>query len=117
MPPSNQSVKKEKSVGFISKKAEKDLISLPRDIKTQFAHALDRIACGLDPTIEIDHLGEGLIELKINGSPAFRCVYYNKLPSVVVVVHSFKKTTNGPDQKNVDLAKTRLKSLDRTNFS
>jgi len=107
----------QKSVDFISKQSLKDFSLLPEKIKTQFAHALERISCGSDSTLPIDHLGEGLIELKINGSPAYRCVYYNKLPKQVVVVHSFKKTTNGPDRKNVDVAKDRLKKLDTANFS
>lgn len=106
-----------KSVDFISKQSLKDFSSLPPKIRLQFAHALERISYGLESTILIAHLGEGLIELKINGSPAYRCVYYNKLSEQVIVVHSFKKTTNGPDRKNVDVAKDRLKNLDTENFS
>lgn len=108
---------KKKSVDFISKQSLKDFRLLPKKIQIQFAQALERISYGLESTILIAHLGEGLIELKINGKPAYRCVYYNKLPEKVIVVHSFKKTTNGPDRKNVDVAKDRLKNLDTANFS
>lgn len=108
---------KQKSIDFISKQALKNFQSLPTKIKIQFAHALERISCGQESTIPVAPLGDGLLELKVNGSPAYRCVYYNKLPGKVLVVHSFKKTTNGPDRKNVELAKDRLKDLDSANFS
>ena len=108
---------KKKSIDFVSKQSLKDFQSLPVKVQIQFAHALDRISCGLESTIRVAPLSDGLLELKINGSPAYRCVFYNKLPAKVLVVHSFKKTTNGPDHKNVDLAKDRLKNVDSANFS
>lgn len=108
---------KQKSVDFISKKSLKNFESLPHKIQIQFAQALERISWGQENTIKVTPLGDGLIELKINGSPAYRCVYYNKLPAKVLVVHSFKKTTNGADRQNVELSKDRLKNLDSSNFS
>lgn len=107
----------QKSIDFVSKQSLKDFQALPKIIQTQFAHALDRISWGLESTIGIAPLSDGLLELKINGSPAYRCVYYNKLPGKVLVVHSFKKTTNGPDRPNIDLAKTRLKNVDPAHFA
>ncbi|WP_416456029.1 type II toxin-antitoxin system RelE/ParE family toxin [Saccharophagus degradans] len=49
------------------------------------------------------------MELKINGSPAFRCVYVAKYLNTVVVLHSFTKTTNGVDRKAMKIAEQRLK--------
>lgn len=112
-----QNSDQQKSIEFSSKQSLKDFQLLPKKIRIRFAHALDRISCGLESTIKVAPLGDGLLELKINGSPAYRCVYYNKLPGKVLVVHSFKKTTNGPDHQNVDLAKDRLKNVDSANFS
>ena len=114
---SSQSVVQQKSIDFISKQSLKDFSSLPTKIRIQFVQALDRISWGQETTIRVAPLGDGLLELKINGSPAYRCVYNNKLPGRVVVVHSFKKTTNGPDHKNVAVAKDRLKNLNIANFS
>lgn len=94
--------------------AEKELKSLPEKHQIAFWHDLHLVAHGMDPTLAIDHLesaGAGVIELKINGRPAFRCVYYNKLPGKVVVVHATTKTTNGSDPKILRLVKQRLKAL------
>ncbi|WP_354270804.1 type II toxin-antitoxin system RelE/ParE family toxin [Escherichia coli] len=51
------------------------------------------------------------MELKINGSHAYRCVYYTKSPGKVVVLRFFKKTTNGPARKDLEVVKQRLKNL------
>lgn len=51
-----------------------------------------------------------MIELKINGSPAFRCVYIAK-NDLVIVLHSFKKTTNGVDRQAMKTVKQRYKYL------
>ena len=93
--------------------AKKEFNALPEEHQISFMHNLNLVAAGMDPTLKIDHLesvGPGVIELKINGRPAFRCIYYNKLPRQVVVIHATPKTTNGPDPKILDLAKKRLKT-------
>lgn len=102
-----------RAVEFFSKSAEKDFYSLPsREVIITFITQLEgRLAINLTPTILFTNLGDGVIELKINGSPAYRCVYTMKQPGKVIVLHTFAKTTNGPDVKNVQLAKKRAKKL------
>lgn len=90
---------------------QREFYQVPRHIAIQFVMQLEgRIALGLSPTMPITHLGDGLIELKINGSPAYRCVYTLKKPGKVLVLNTFAKTTNGPDHHNVSKAKKRLKA-------
>lgn len=102
-----------RTVEFFSKAAEKDFYKVPpREVIITFITQLEgRLALNLTPTILFDNLGDGVIELKVNGSPAYRCVYTMKKPGRVVVLHTFAKTTNGPDVKNVQLAKQRAKKL------
>lgn len=105
---------KAKELKYSSKAAKKALKALPDKIQIQFLQNLEMIRYGLTPELKIEHLesiGSGVIELKINGSPAYRCIYYNKLPGKVVVLHAAKKTTNGTDSKILKLAEKRLKSL------
>lgn len=114
--PRNSMHKKDEPVNriveFFSKAAEKDFKSLPREVYITFVTQLEgRLAINLSPTILFTHLGNGVIELKVNGSPAYRCVYTMKHPTKVVVLHTFAKTTNGPDVKNVNLAQKRAKKL------
>ncbi|GAB6139826.1 hypothetical protein JCM14076_05550 [Methylosoma difficile] len=59
----------------------------------------------------MDSVGAGVIELRKNGSPAFRCVYVAKYEDTVVVLHAFAKTTNGVDRQALKVAEQRLKEL------
>lgn len=92
----------------------KCLRDLPEHVGTQFMVELESIASGHQPSLEVEHLtsvGKGVIELKINGRPAYRCVYTTKIEGKIVILHAFKKTKNGPDVHNCDVAKKRLKNL------
>ena len=101
-----------RTVEFFSKAAERDFHNLPRGVFITFTTQLEgRLAIDLKPTILFTSLGDGVIELKVNGSPAYRCVYTMKQPGKVIVLHTFTKTTNGPDVKNVQLAKKRERKL------
>lgn len=103
-----------KRFAFVSDAAEREYKDLPEDIQDEFGKDLRRIQHGQDPELTIEHLnsvGAGVVELKINGSPAFRCVYVAKYLDTVVVLHSFTKTTNGVDRKAMKIAEQRLKDL------
>ena len=101
-------------IEFVNNQAKKNMCELPEWVSTQFMVELDSVAHGNRPSLEIDHLtsvGKGAIEIKINGRPAYRCVYTNKLDGKLVILHAFKKTTNGPDTHNCEVARQRLKEL------
>ncbi|MEQ9874130.1 type II toxin-antitoxin system RelE/ParE family toxin [Pectobacterium brasiliense] len=103
-----------KNFAFVNYAAEREYRSLPADIQDEFGKDLRLIQYGQDSTLPIgflDGVGIGVIELKINGSPAYRCVYVAKYIDTVVVLHSFKKTTNGVDRKAKEVAEQRLKAL------
>jgi phage-related protein len=106
-----------KNVVFINTQAKKDFKDLSDIEKTGFSHQIETlIANGCTPTLSITHLPDDAIELKMNGRPAYRCIYYNKRPNEVVIVHTFKKTTNGVDRKNLETTALRLKKMDPTQF-
>jgi len=103
-----------KRFAFVNDAAEREYKDLPEDIQDEFGKDLRRIQYGQDPELTIEHLnsvGAGVVELKINGSPAFRCVYVAKYMDTVVVLHSFTKTTNGVDKPAMKVAEQRLKEL------
>lgn len=112
--PQQRKVKKE--VKFSNKQSLKAFKDLPADPKHAFSTQLENvIAYGLHPTIGSDTLPGQTIELKVNGRPAYRCVY-KVLDNVVVVLHSFAKTAQGRDKKNLKTVETRLAALDLTQF-
>lgn len=101
---------------FVNKAAEREYKKLPKDIQDDFGKELRHIQYGQPPAIPIEYLdilGPGVIELKINGSPAFRCIYVTKYLDTVVVLHSFSKTTNSVDRKAMKVAEKRLKEMKR----
>lgn len=96
----------------IGKQAKKELQSLPEPIRNQFLVALENVSWGLDPGLRVTHLttvDKGVIELKINGRPAYRLIYTVKLPGKVVVLVARSKTTEGQDKKLLEVAASRLK--------
>ncbi|MGL5729107.1 MAG: type II toxin-antitoxin system RelE/ParE family toxin [Plesiomonas sp.] len=98
----------------VNAQALKALCSLPEAVKVAFVHALDAIYYGVDSGMPITHLkaiGPGVVELKINGSPAYRCVYRSKAPGQVDLLHAFVKTSEGSDRKNMETTALRYKSL------
>lgn len=103
-----------KRFAFVNNAAEREYKELPEYIQDEFGKDLRRIQYGQDPELAIEYLnsvGAGVVELKINGSPAFRCVYVTKYMDAVIVVHSFAKTTNGVDKPAMKVAERRLKDL------
>jgi phage-related protein len=109
------STKKMKEIDLKVPGVEKELKSLPIDKALAFLHNLKLVAASIEPELKVEHLkavAPGVVELKINGSPAYRCVYYAKSPGKVTVLRFFKKTTNGPARKDLDIVKQRLKKLD-----
>ncbi len=94
--------------------AERVHKDLPKEIQQQFGTSLRAIQNDKKPFLPIQTLegiGAGVIEIKINGSPAYRCVYIAKFLDTVFVLHSFEKTTNGVDRQAMKTVEKRNKEL------
>ena len=90
---------------------------LPKDAQADFAKALQDVMEGRKPGMEFETLNnlgkniKGVIELKINGSPAYRLVYVAKFKGKVHLLHAFTKTTDGVDKKAMDVVVKRYKDI------
>jgi phage-related protein len=87
---------------------------LPKNVQQEFGTSLRAVQENKKPFLPIrslNSIGPGVIELKINGSPAFRCVYIAKFLNTVIVLHSFEKTTNGVDRQAMKTLEKRYKEL------
>ena len=103
-----------KQFAFVSDAAEREYKALPKDVQKEFGTSLRAVQNDKKPFLPITPLksiGAGVIELKINGSPAFRCVYVAKYLDTVIVLHSFEKTTNGVDKQAMKTLEKRYKEL------
>ncbi|GMR08633.1 MAG: hypothetical protein BMS9Abin26_1639 [Gammaproteobacteria bacterium] len=103
-----------KKFAFVNDAAEREYRELPRDVQSDFGTSLRAVQDDKKPflpTTSLGSIGAGVIELKINGSPAHRCMYIAKYEDTVVVLHSFDKTTNGVDRQAMRTGKQRYKEL------
>lgn len=102
---------------FVSAAAEREYRALPDDVQDEFGKDLRRIQYGGEPGLVskplTESVGVGALELVINGSPAYRCVYIVKFANTLFVLHSFIKTTNRTDRHAMGVARERLKELMR----
>ncbi|NIF26341.1 type II toxin-antitoxin system RelE/ParE family toxin [Pantoea sp. Tr-811] len=97
---------------FVSAAAEREYKDLPQDVQDDFGKGLRRMQHGQDPERATkalsESVGAGAIELIINGSPAFRCVYVAKFADMVVVLHAFVKTTTRVDRYAMQVVEDRM---------
>jgi len=103
-----------KKFAFVNDAAEREYKSFSKNIQQEFGTSLRAVQDNKKPFLAITALksiGSGVIELKINGSPAFRCVYIAKFVDTVFVLHSFQKTTNGLDRQGMKTVEQRYKEL------
>jgi len=104
-----------KGFGFVSDAAEREYKEFSKETLQVFGTSLRAIQEGKRPFIPITNIkesvGKGAFELKIQGSPAIRCVYVAKFEDTVFVLHTFEKTTDGVDKQAMQVAKQRYKEL------
>lgn len=77
-------------------------------LNLQLKAANEELTCGSNP---LSSMGHGVYELCINGSPAWRCIYYTGLAGQIVVMHVCEKTSNGPDRQIKNVMDKRLAAL------
>lgn len=105
-----------KRFAFVNEAATREYRDLPGWVQDEFGKDLMRVQYSADPDLAIKQLssiGAGVIELIINGSPAYRCIYIAKYADTIFVLHSFVKTTNRTDRHAMTVAEDRLKELKR----
>ncbi|MBD8572618.1 type II toxin-antitoxin system RelE/ParE family toxin [Pseudomonas syringae] len=111
----NENTRKPLEVSFYPEKAVvKEMKKLPERERDRFLNNLYLKAANEDLTCDsspLSSLGHGVYELCINGSPAWRCIYYTGLSGKLVVMHVCEKTTNGQDRQIKNVVGKRLKAL------
>lgn len=98
----------------MGKAALKEYEKLPERAREIFDADINAIQKNQRPFSDVKNLegvGPGVMELIINGSPAYRCIYCVKIKGCVVVLHSFVKTAEGTDRKAMATTKRRYKEM------
>lgn len=94
--------------------SKREFLAFPDEIKDQFGHDLNLVQHSQEPVSSFKHLssiGSGVIELRENGSPAYRAIYCAKYEDTVYLLHAFEKTTNGTDRQAMKIAKERYQEM------
>ena len=58
-------------------------------------------------------IGPGVREIRIHVDGEFRVIYIAKFEEPIYVLHAFQKKTQKTSKKDIDIAKTRLRELER----
>ena len=90
------------------------LRQFPRPVQGDLGYALERIQRGQMPpdSKPMRTVGQGVYELRDQDARGwYRIFYLKKIEDVVYVLHCFEKKTAKTEQKDIDVAKQRLKRL------
>ena len=91
-----------------------DLRRFPQAAMRDAGYQLDRVQRGFEPddVKPLLSVGGGVLELRIwDEAGTFRVVYVAKLADAVYVLHCFQKKTDKTAQRDIEIARRRLKAL------
>jgi phage-related protein len=91
------------------------LSSFPDEIKRALGFSLRQLQIGRQPTSAtrgMASIGAGVFELKeADERTWYRTIYLSKVGNVIYVLHCFEKDSRKTDRRDIELAKSRLKSV------
>ena len=93
-----------------------DLKAFPAAVMDNMGHQLFLVQCGLEPDDwkPMTTIGTGVKEIRVKDvAGIFRTVYLATQPEAVYVLHCFQKNTKQTAQRDIELARSRLKDVSR----
>ena len=93
-----------------------DLKAFPAAVLDDIGHQLFLVQCGLEPDDwkPMTTVGAGVKEIRVKDvTGIFRTVYLATRPEAVYVLHYFQKKTQQTAQRDIELARSRLKDVTR----
>ena len=93
--------------------AKEVLSAFPHEIKGVFGYYLRRLQKGLLPDCDarrMESVGKGVWELKTADERTwYRMIYLTRIGNALYVLHAFEKDSRKTDQRDLEIAKSRLK--------
>jgi len=89
----------------------------PASARSEAGYQLGRVQRGLDPDDwkPMVSIGSGVREIRVRDEAgAFRVIYLATLADAVYVLHAFQKKTQQTAQRDIDLARRRLRQIIRS---
>lgn len=102
-----------KPVSFVDTSLD-DLRAFPSDARQEAGYQLDKVQRGDEPDDwkPFNTVGPGVKEIRIRDENGiYRVMYVARFEEAIYVLHCFQKKTQATSKKDVDLARTRYRSL------
>jgi phage-related protein len=104
----------EKSVAWVGSSLD-DIRKFPASARRDAGFELNLVQLGEQPSDfrYMKSVGSGVYEIRVRGedSDQYRVMYVAKYEEAIFVLHAFQKTTQETEQKDIDLARDRLKAV------
>ena len=95
--------------------AKEVLSAFPQEIKGEFGYSLRRLQIGLLPDCDarrLESVGKNVWELKTADERTwYRVIYLTRIGDALYVLHAFQKSSRKTDRRDLEIAKSRLKSV------
>ena len=93
----------------------KDLLSFPDEPRRDAGYQLGFVQLGFEPSDckPMSSIGQGVKEIRIHVEGEFRVLYIAKYEEAIYVLHAFQKKTQKTPKRDIDIAKTRFRELER----
>ena len=101
-----------KTITFLGTSLD-DIRNFPELARNEAGYQLNKVQQGLDPDSwkPISSIGLGVKEIRIRKEGIYRVIYLAKYAETVYVIHAFTKKTQKTEQKDINLAKERIKLI------
>ena len=101
-------------VTFFSERVEQQTLKFPSGILAHLLHILELVE-EFGPNLGKPHtapMGKGLFEIRAKGKEGIgRSLFCTKKGKEIIILHSFVKKTQRTPQKELDIARKRMKEL------
>ena len=101
-------------VTFFSERVEQQTLKFPSGILAHLLHILELVE-EFGPDLGKPHtapMGKGLFEIRAKGKEGIgRSLFCTKKGKEIIILHSFVKKTQRTPQKELDIARNRMKEL------
>ena len=102
------------SIIYFSQEVQEDIMNLPVTLQARYIGLTDRMI-EYGPNLGLPHtdaFGGGLFELRLKGAEGIARVFFcTMIVQEIVMLHSFIKKTQKTPEKELKLAKQRMKEL------
>ena len=93
----------------------KDLLSFPDESRRDAGYQLGFVQLGFEHCDwkPMSSIGQGVKEIRIHVEGEFRVLYVAKYEEAIYVLHAFQKKAQKTPKRDIDIAKTRFRELER----